>query len=50
MYNRIQQIATLPPHTCLTIGETTRHYPLIIKTTPLPVKTAGETRKHFKEE
>jgi len=47
----IQQIAkTLPPHTCLTIGETTRHYPLIIKTTPLPVKTAGETRKHFKEE
>lgn len=46
----IEQVArALPPRTCLAIGETTNHYPFVIKTTPLQVQTAGETRLYFKE-
>lgn len=37
----------LPPRRCLTIGETTKDYPFIINTKPLPVATAGKTRLLF---
>lgn len=39
----------LPPRRCLVVGEVTNHYPWVIKTTPLSVKTAGETRQFFTE-
>jgi hypothetical protein len=46
----IQQVArALPPRTCLAVGETTNHYPFVIKTKPLPVQTAGKTRLFFDE-
>jgi len=46
----IEQISkALPTRTCLVVGEITNHYPWVIKTLPLPVKTAGETRQLFSE-
>lgn len=46
----VEQVAkALPPRTCLVIGEATKHYPFVIKTVPLQVRTAGETRLYFKE-
>lgn len=44
----LQQVArALPPRTCLAVGETTTHYPFVIKTKPLAVQTAGKTRLYF---
>ena len=46
----VEQVAkSLPPRTYMMVGEATKHYPFILKTKPLPVKTAGETRLFFKE-
>lgn len=46
----IEQVSkALPPRTCLLVGEITNHYPWIIKTLPLSVKTAGETRRFFEK-
>jgi len=46
----VEQVArALPSRTCLVIGENTKHYPFVIKTKPLNVQTAGETRLYFKE-
>jgi len=45
----IQVAKALPIRRCLTVGEATNHYPFIIDVTALGVKTAGVTRKFFKE-
>ena len=46
----VTQVAkALPTRRCLAVGEITNHYPFIIDVTALPVRTAGITRKYFKE-
>lgn len=46
----IEQVSkALPFRRCLAVGEVTNHYPWVIETLPLSVKTAGETRQLFKE-
>ena len=37
-------VPSLPPRTCLVVGQATSEYPFIVETRPLPVATAGETR------